>query len=86
MTTGYHDKSNWRLEEFSPDIERDELNNDCQVDELAEDGAFRDENPWVADVRQQRRNVTKTNSDGVSRNKVKIEIGRPIGTTEHIML
>ena len=86
MTTGYRDKSNWRLEEFSPDIERDELNNDCQVDELAEDGAFRDENPWVADVRQQRRNVTKTNSDGVSRNKARIEIGRPIGTTEHIML
>ncbi len=33
-----------------PDVEGDQLNDDGQVDQLTEDGSFRNENPWVADV------------------------------------
>ncbi len=49
-----------------PDIECDELYNDCQVDELTEDGSLGNEDPGVADVGKQRRNVTQTDSNRIS--------------------
>ena len=49
-----------------PDIECDELYNDSQVDELTEDGSLGNEDPGVADIGKQRRNVTQTDSNRIS--------------------